>query len=111
MAQNSSDLVTCSVCLEVYTNPRILPCLHTFCEECVNQLAQTAGGALACPECREVCDVKSIKHDFRMQQFLEVQGKQELQEETIKDCGLCDEREAVFWCGQCGEFICNTCKK
>ncbi|XP_063405825.1 uncharacterized protein LOC134689786 [Mytilus trossulus] len=30
------DLLTCSLCLETYRNPKYLPCLHTFCELCVN---------------------------------------------------------------------------
>ncbi len=27
--------LTCAVCTELFTNPKTLPCLHTFCEECL----------------------------------------------------------------------------
>ncbi|XP_037095232.1 tripartite motif-containing protein 45 [Syngnathus acus] len=28
----------CSVCTRLYRDPKILPCLHTFCLDCINQL-------------------------------------------------------------------------
>ena len=31
--------ITCSVCLQVYQQPRYLPCLHTLCLPCLQQLA------------------------------------------------------------------------
>ena len=41
-------LCECSICMEVYTDPRVLPCGHTFCRQCIE-----AFGELACPVCRE----------------------------------------------------------
>ena len=50
MAQQSSstalkeldEQLTCNVCLDQYTNPKTLPCLHTcsFCLECIEKLPQ-----------------------------------------------------------------------
>ena len=39
---------TCPICPEVYTDPRVLPCGHTFCRQCIE-----AWSELACPVCRE----------------------------------------------------------
>ena len=42
---NTDDLLTCSICLEKYQEgdksprqPKILPCFHTFCKKCLEQM-------------------------------------------------------------------------
>jgi tripartite motif-containing protein 2/3 len=35
--------VECGICLDIYTDPRVLPCGHTFCLGCLHQLAVTIG--------------------------------------------------------------------
>ena len=47
----SSDFLACKICLEQLRVPKTLPCLHTYCQDCLAQLAE--GGHLRCPECRE----------------------------------------------------------
>ena len=32
------DQLTCNVCLDQYTNPKTLPCLHSFCLKCIQPL-------------------------------------------------------------------------
>ncbi|XP_052086528.1 tripartite motif-containing protein 59-like [Mytilus californianus] len=31
-----NDLLTCTICLETFKEPKYLPCLHTFCKSCIN---------------------------------------------------------------------------
>lgn len=33
--------MTCSVCLEVFKTPKMLPCLHSFCKECLEEVTKT----------------------------------------------------------------------
>ena len=48
MAEQSSSIalkeleeqLTCNVCLDWYTNPKTLPCLHSFCLKCIEKLPQ-----------------------------------------------------------------------
>ena len=34
------EQLTCSVCLDQYTNPKTLPCMHNFCLQCIEGLQQ-----------------------------------------------------------------------
>ncbi|XP_019636978.1 PREDICTED: tripartite motif-containing protein 3-like [Branchiostoma belcheri] len=42
----------CSICLELFTRPKVLPCQHTFCQDCLQDHAGR-GGAIQCPICRQ----------------------------------------------------------
>jgi len=33
----------CKKCSKIYSHPLLLPCLHSFCRECVKDLAKTVG--------------------------------------------------------------------
>lgn len=35
-SENFEDLLTCTICLETFSEPKYLPCIHTFCEICIN---------------------------------------------------------------------------
>ncbi|BFY97976.1 hypothetical protein BsWGS_01016 [Bradybaena similaris] len=35
--RSENDLVTCSICMGDFIEPKILPCLHRFCEPCLNR--------------------------------------------------------------------------
>ena len=34
------DNLTCGVCLDTYTNPKVLTCHHSFCTTCIQSLPQ-----------------------------------------------------------------------
>uniref|UniRef100_A0A8C5MSU8 Uncharacterized protein n=1 Tax=Leptobrachium leishanense TaxID=445787 RepID=A0A8C5MSU8_9ANUR len=48
------DELTCSICLNIYTDPVTLPCGHSFCRTCIGDVLDTqeGSGAYKCPECR-----------------------------------------------------------
>ena len=48
------ELVTCSLCTEEFREPRALPCLHTFCLSCLEQLVVSNPQArtVKCPLCQ-----------------------------------------------------------
>ncbi|KAI8497218.1 hypothetical protein Bbelb_251670 [Branchiostoma belcheri] len=43
--------LSCSICLELFTRPKVLPCQHTFCQDCLLNHAGR-GGTFQCPICR-----------------------------------------------------------
>ena len=43
----------CTVCSHVFRDPRILPCMHTFCLKCIEQVGcdKKPGEHMTCPSC------------------------------------------------------------
>jgi len=47
-------MTECPVCTEVFTDPRVLPCIHTFCLKCLLNCGRDKqpGDRMPCPLCR-----------------------------------------------------------
>ncbi|KAG8238552.1 hypothetical protein J437_LFUL018454 [Ladona fulva] len=53
-----NDLLECSVCLErLDTSSKVLPCQHTFCRKCLEEIVSTHK-ELRCPECRILVELR-----------------------------------------------------
>lgn len=53
-----SELLECSVCLERFDQScKVLPCQHTFCRQCLDEIILTKH-ELRCPECRALVTVR-----------------------------------------------------
>ena len=45
------NVITCPVCLKHFDKPRILrECSHTFCFQCIQQMASKNNGVFECPK-------------------------------------------------------------
>ncbi|XP_041372558.1 E3 ubiquitin-protein ligase Midline-1-like [Gigantopelta aegis] len=62
-ASTTDDQISCSFCLEIFTDPRVLPCGHTFCLTCLqNHIdANNTDDAFMCPNCRDVVGISDNK--------------------------------------------------
>ena len=111
--------ITCPVCQEHFRDPKILPCLHYYCKECVRQLALRAGSnnPFACPECRRETvlpqnDPDQLPTAFFVNRMKELRTKMEkVQGKMEAVCEMCSRSKAEAFCRQCTEFICNDCVK
>ena len=117
LLHNLHEEVSCSVCMSPFTDPKILPCFHTFCLHCLNELQRTSGkhGEITCPECRRKFQVpgsgypKDLPANFRMNSLLDVMAIQKCNVAGVK-CGNCDKRSAQsFYCFKCCAFWCDDC--
>ena len=51
--QDLKSLLECSICLETFEDPRTLPCLHSFCKNCLENFVEgKRNDELNCPVCR-----------------------------------------------------------
>ncbi|XP_056664229.1 tripartite motif-containing protein 59-like isoform X1 [Monodelphis domestica] len=48
--------LTCSICYSIFEDPRVLPCSHTFCRKCLENVLQ-ASGNLTCPACKRIIEI------------------------------------------------------
>ena len=64
LIMNLKKQVTCSICLDTYTKPKILSCHHAFCCECLEEHARVSQrqGKFQCPECRKEIDLPEGNH-------------------------------------------------
>jgi len=122
MASNTASPATCGICSELFTDPRILPCLHSFCKKCLQKLYDEHGvnKTLKCPTCEECAPVpgegvNGIFQDLRRSYEAEVaQYEAKLKSSSDQNCERCiktDNGPAVCFCCNCCCLLCKTCEE
>ena len=115
--QKLSDQLTCPICLDDYTNPRVLPCLHVFCEHCLGQLVLRDAENLTatCPNCRRETrlpqeGVAGLPPAFYINHLFEVRDTlQKVSDPNKTRCEKCKDGDAQGYCRDCGKFVCEDC--
>ena len=108
--------ITCPVCQDHFREPKILPCLHYYCKECVRQLALRQH-PFPCPECRSNTvlpqnDPDQLPTAFFVNRMKELHTKMEKAEGKVEVvCEMCSGAKAEAFCRQCTDFICNDCMR
>ncbi|XP_038130457.1 transcription intermediary factor 1-alpha isoform X2 [Cyprinodon tularosa] len=110
---------TCPICKLSFHNrePKLLPCLHSFCRRCLppplrsaepRRDSHPAVGSIRCPVCRQECWEVDILDNFFVKDSAEVPSS--TVEKTSQVCMSCDDNtEATGYCVECVEFLCLTC--
>ncbi|XP_065927545.1 E3 ubiquitin-protein ligase TRIM45-like [Magallana gigas] len=111
---------TCPICFETYKTPRNLPCLHTFCHNCLGsyiistcKIKQNPVG-FHCPICRRFVPAPSFTAEIEKWAELVPINKMVnmLNEKCCDACKRADEEEmAIDWCKSCLESLCGPCAK
>ncbi|XP_066279129.1 uncharacterized protein [Branchiostoma lanceolatum] len=52
LGEQISEELSCSICLEQCTRPKVLPCQHTFCQDCLQDYTR-GKKRFQCPNCRQ----------------------------------------------------------
>ena len=107
--------ITCPVCQDHYTDPKVLPCLHYYCKQCIYRLALRTGLDKPFFECRrdttlpQGC-VDNLPTAFFINRMKELYSKMERAHGKLDaKCELCSEDKAEAFCRQCAQFICEKC--
>ena len=106
----------CAVCFNSYQEPKLLPCFHVFCKQCLEKLVVDDGSSLSCPTCRQVTPlpkgVSGLQSDFHVEHLFEIRDafKKASKSEQENLCEKCKQHDAVVFCSNCNQFICDKCE-
>ena len=113
------EQLTCAICLDLYTNPKTLPCLHSFCQQCLEGLPldnQEDNYFISCPTCRHhtqlpqpagAADYPAAFYISNLMEvhnlMIKVSGHQQV------TCDNCTTTNATGYCKECVKFLCQKC--
>lgn len=111
--------LSCAICFEQFNEPKVLPCLHTYCKECLVKLMKKIGPdhIITCPECRQDTkivngDVGKLQPNFWVNNFMTLLSMQDSTSSAGKPllCEHCDSGDsALSRCNDCCVFMCEFC--
>ena len=119
LPKNLKEQVTCSICLDTFTDPKTITCLHTFCCECIKKhaLISQRNGKFCCPECQAEVDLPAeanrfdkLPTSFHHNSLLSVHAIRQSGKGIDLSCGICKKNSAeISYCFECAKFICTYC--
>ncbi|XP_004639922.1 tripartite motif-containing protein 59 [Octodon degus] len=118
---NFEDELMCPICYSIFEDPRILPCSHTFCKSCLENILQTSGNfyiwrplriPLKCPNCRSIIEIaptgiESLPVNFALRAIIE-----KYQQDDHPDVVFCPEhyRQPLnVYCLLDKKLVCGHC--
>ena len=112
-----NEQLTCPICLEHYTNPKLLHCFHVFCEKCLKPVAQQTpqGQVVECPNCRHPTSltqegVPGLQGAFLIHHLFDIQDiLKKVNTPANNKCTKCKDQDTICYCRSCG-FLCQTCQ-
>ena len=112
------EQLTCPVCLDHYTNPKTLPCLHSFCQDCLEGLPLDKKNEtyyLSCPTCRHCTELPeegagAFPVAFTLNNLKEIYSlMKKVADPQQVTCDNCTTANATGYCKDCSKFFCTEC--
>ena len=118
--KNLKKQVTCSICLDTYTEPKTISCLHTFCCECLEKHARVSQrqGKFRCPECQAEINLPEgnrfdrLPNSFFHKSLLgviEAEDRQAIPRQQQGTCSQHTEERVRYYCSSCEVYVCPIC--
>ncbi|XP_063969373.1 E3 ubiquitin-protein ligase TRIM71-like [Lytechinus pictus] len=120
-ASSSSQNLICPLCLDIFDEPTILMCGHTFCRKCLKKYDLTHQDIdhMVCPLCREITKLSANRVDdlrlnvsiygFVDDYHAKCGGMNSVLEMNHK-CTACKfQEDAVSFCRTCNNYMCDKC--
>lgn len=116
----------CPLCRGTYQEPRVLPCLHSFCKQCLERYHRQQGSSdrLSCPLCHQETSLNSggiegFPFRYCISNILDVVSLDDYDNEEREPpspelmnrlCNSCDDNtSATSLCKTCHEYLCDSC--
>ena len=118
LLKNLRKHVECSICLDTFTEPKTIACLHTFCCECLKRhaLASQREGKSRCPECQAQIDIPEdnrfdqLPTSFHHNSLLGLLAVQQSGDGSEITCGVCKKKSVeISYCFDCEKLLCLDC--
>ena len=118
LLENLKKQVTCSICLDTYTDPKILSCFHTFCCKCLEKHATKTHrqGKFRCPECQAEINLPEGNrfdrlptsfHQNSLVGLLETEDREAMLRPPF--CSQHKNERLRYFCSSCEACICPVC--
>ncbi|CAL4097070.1 unnamed protein product [Meganyctiphanes norvegica] len=110
-----SQLLHCGVCTRRYSNPKVLPCLHTFCEKCLISYTPDESLTLTCPVCRQQSilpkdGVPGLQSNTWVRGMMEAElNGTDPSTQQHPMCADCHHEQPHHKCHQCHIILCGSC--
>ena len=117
--------ISCPLCLDVFNDPKKLPCDHVYCQNpCLSGLAKKSGdGTITCPECRKVVEIpdnniSKFPPAFHVNRMKEVVEAMEEEYDQVSpnplpsnrpSCRRHSAQSLALYCMTCDEPFCRDC--
>ena len=136
--KNLEDQLNCAICLDTYTEPKVLQCHHVYCRKCLVRLVvrdQQGQLILTCPKCRHDTHIPAddgigdLQSAFEVNHFLEIIDEYKKSKDAVSSlegaesdvtsstsskkltpyCSEHEDRKLELYCEKCEELICFEC--
>lgn len=111
MSESADSQRVCGICLSQFSEPKILPCFHSFCLKCLenNVRVTSQRERFACPTCRTSTAIPEIGVKGFQTNFY-VSTKDAKADGSDFDCDACgNSRAARHECRECQQNFCEQC--
>ncbi|XP_077354560.1 E3 ubiquitin-protein ligase TRIM35-like [Festucalex cinctus] len=106
MASQIQDNLCCPACLEIFNEPVILLCSHSFCRGCVQQWWRLKGDR-TCPLCGTECTLTELPLNLALKSVCEALSQASVESEDM--CRL-HKKKLQFICLNHQQFACLLCR-
>ena len=119
-----TEVLNCPICQNGFRNPKMLPCLHTFCQQCLGESLDRSnianGQGFLCPICHYECQVpkrgvQALPHNVfyeTLQEYLARKGESPRKNGPPPRnlCDACDSGDVGDKkCIECDDWLCAQC--